>query len=128
MTSALHLQPQPDAPIACDLSTAPDTPEQRLREYQQLFERALVRRGRSANAVRFAFRGDPGTRAAVDDLARRESACCPFLDYRVETIGGEVIWTTTNPNTGENRAKVDVILDAFHALPEHAGSDSRPST
>jgi hypothetical protein len=66
-----------------------------------------------------------GLRQAV--AACREAACCPFLEYRVETIGVEVIWTTTNPVTGEDRAKVDVILDAFHALSDHAGSIS-PAT
>jgi hypothetical protein len=59
----------------------------------------------------------------VGDLARREAACCPFLDYRVETVGDEVVWTTTNTISGDGRASVDVILDAFHALPDHAGSD-----
>ena len=34
-----------------------------------------------------------------------------------------MIWTTTNTVEGEQRAGVDVILDAFYELPEHAGSD-----
>jgi hypothetical protein len=105
------------------MTTAPDTPDERLREYGRLFERALLHRQRRADAVVFSFRADPHTRQAVDDLARREAACCPFLDYRVETVGAAVIWTTTNPITGDQRASVDVILDAFHDLPDHAGSD-----
>ena len=44
------------------------------------------------------------------------------MDYRVETAGDTVIWTTTNTLTGEDRASVDVMLDAFHDLPDHAGS------
>ena len=69
------------------------------------------------------FRADPGMRERVDDLARREAACCPFVDYRVETVGDEVIWTTSNPLTGSERAGIDVFLDALYALPDHAGSD-----
>jgi len=121
MTTVLHLQAQPDAPIACDMSTARDTPAERLAEYGALFERALLRRDRRADAVVFWFRAVPGTRERIDDLARREHACCPFLEYRIESAGDEVVWTTTNPITGDQRAGVDVILDAFHALPDHAG-------
>ena len=60
-------------------------------------------------AVVFAFRADPGTRDRVDDLALREHACCPFLDYRVETVGEQVIWTLAGD---------DEVVDAFHALPD----------
>ncbi len=120
MTTVLHLPATPDAPIACDMSTARDTPDERLAEYGALFERALLRRERRADAVVFWFRGDAGTREHVDDLARREHACCAFLEYRVETIGDEVVWTTSSPVAG-----VDVILDAFHDLPSHAGAGLR---
>ena len=119
MTNALHLQALPATPIACDMSTAADTPDERVAEYGALFERALLRRERRADAVAFCFRADPGMREAIDDLARREAACCPFLDYRVETRGDEVIYTITS----DGRTAVDGILDAIHDLPGHAGSD-----
>jgi hypothetical protein len=123
MTNALHLQAQPGTPIVCDMSAADDTPDERLREYGRLFERALLRRERRADAVVLSFRADPDTQRTVADLARREAACCPFLDYRVETVGDEVIWTITNPIAGDERASVDVILDAFHDLPERVDRD-----
>ena len=125
MTTVLQLPATPDAPIACDMSTARDTPEARFAEYGALFERALLRRERRADAVVFWFRGDPGTREHVDDLARREHACCPFLDYRVETVGDEVVWTTSSPLTDDERAGVDVILDACHNLPGPAEAELR---
>ena len=105
------------------MSTASDTPDARLAEYQRLFARALRERERRDDSVAFSFRADPGTREAVEALARREAACCPFLDYRVETLGEEVHWTVTNPITGDARATADVILDTLFALPDHAGSD-----
>jgi hypothetical protein len=123
MTNPLHLQAWPDAPIVCDMSSAEDSPDERLREYGQLFERALRRRERRGDSVVFVFRATPDTRRAVESLARREAACCPFLDYRVETVDDEVLYTITNPITGEGRAAVDVGLDAIYALPDHAGSD-----
>jgi hypothetical protein len=115
MTTLLHLGARAEAPIACDMSTARDTPEQRLAEYHELFERALVGRERRDDAVVLTFSAD--AQEQVEDLARREHACCPFVDYRVELTGEQVIWTTTNTVQREHRAAVDVMLDAFHDLP-----------
>ena len=123
MTNALHLPADPDAPIACDMSSAQDTPDERLQEYGRYFEQALLRRERRADSVMFAFRVDPGIAEGLNDLACREWACCPFLDYRVEPIGDEVLWTTTNMTAGDDHAVVDAFLDVFYALPDHAGSD-----
>jgi hypothetical protein len=114
MSTVLHLPARTDAPIACDMSAARDTPEERLAEYHELFERALRGRERGADSVVLRF--DAAAREQVEDLASREHACCPFLDYRVETADGEVIWTITNPVTGEERAAVDVILDELRSL------------
>jgi hypothetical protein len=123
MPTVLHIPALPGAKVACDMSTATDSPDQRLGAYRRLFERALVRRERRDDGVLFAFRAAGGTQAAVVDLARREAACCPFLDYRIETIRDEVVWTTTSAVTGDERASVDATLDAFHALPDDGGSD-----
>jgi len=102
------------------MSTAVDTPDQRLDAYAQLFADALIRRERGERTVVFAFRADAPTRATVEDLVRREAACCPFVDYRVETLGEEIVWTTTNPTSGEDGAGAEVMLDAFHELPDQA--------
>jgi hypothetical protein len=121
MTTLLHLPPRAGALIACDMSTARDTPEERLAEYGELFARALLARERLADGVVLAFR--PDARDQVEDLARREHDCCPFVDYRVEDAGDRVVWTVTNPVQDDRRAAVEVILDALHDLPEHAGAD-----
>ena len=110
----LHLPARTGAPIACDMSTARDTPEERLAEYHELFERALRGRERGTDSVVLRF--DADAREQVEDLVQREHACCPFVDYRVETAGDEVIWTTTNPMAGDERAAVDVMLDSLYAL------------
>jgi hypothetical protein len=114
MTTVLHLPARPGAPIACDMTGAPDTPDARLAAYRALFERALTARARGSDDVVLTFRA--GAREAVDELARREAACCPFLDYRVETVDGHVVWTITNPRTGDDRAEAAATLAAFYAL------------
>jgi hypothetical protein len=94
----------------------PDTPGERFAEYQSLFRRALERRERRDASVVIVFRADAG--AHVADLARREAACCPFLDYRVDAVGDEVVLTVTNPWPGREGA--NATLDAFYALPDHS--------
>ena len=115
MTELLHLPPRPGARVACDMTTAVDTPAERLGEYGRLFAAALLRRERTADAVILAFRSDPETRDRVLALAKREAACCPFLDYRVETAGDELHWTLAGPVDGDDRGSIGVILDGFHA-------------
>ena len=122
----MHLPARTDAPIACDMSTARDTPEERLAEYHELFARAL--RGRERRADSVVLRFDARAREQVEDLASREHACCPFADYRVETAGGEVIWTTTDPVAGEERAAVAAMLDALYALATQQPSPRQAST
>ncbi|HET8758568.1 MAG TPA: hypothetical protein VFM58_21285, partial [Solirubrobacteraceae bacterium] len=72
--------------------------------------------------VVLTFRGD--VRDTIEELARREAACCPFLDYRVETAGDAVVWTITNPRTGDDRAEADHTLDAFYELPASSSATS----
>jgi hypothetical protein len=114
MTTVLHLPARAGAPIACDMSTAPDTPDERLALYGRLFDDALVRRERADHAVVFVLRATPGTCETAEELARREALCCPFMDYRVETSGDEVIFTIS----GAGREDVDTMLDAFYTLPD----------
>ena len=122
MSEVLHIPARPGAPIACDMSTAVDSPDQRLDAYAALFADALVRRERGDGVVVLAFRAGADVRATVEDLVHREAACCPFVDYRVALVGDEIVWTTTNPASGDDRENVEVMLDAFHELPDQAGA------
>jgi hypothetical protein len=120
MTPVLHIPARPDAPIACDMSTAQDTPDERLADYGRLFERALTERERRADSVVLTFTAD--AHEALLDLVRREAACCPFVDYRVQASDDTLVWTTTNPRGEDDRANVDAMLDALYELPDHVGS------
>jgi hypothetical protein len=95
MTKLLSLAARPDAPIACDMSSAPDNLAERLAEYRRLFEHALTSRESTATATTFRFVARPGVREWVCDLAKREAACCPFLSYEIDEQGEEILWTTT---------------------------------
>jgi hypothetical protein len=107
--------------IACDLSDAPDTAEERMAEYDRLFTQALVRRERTERGVRLWFRADDGVRAWVADLARREKACCPFYDFAVNAGGGEVWWDISlvdGVTDDEHTART--LLDTYYHAPDYA--------
>jgi hypothetical protein len=106
---------QERTPIVCDLTSAPDTGPDRMREYQRLFGQALVGRERTAGGIRFRLRADEGIEAWVRDLAAREKACCSFFDFSVTTEGGEVRWDASVVDDDIARD----ILDEFYALPDH---------
>ena len=93
MTKLLSITPRPDAPIACDMSSAKDSLAERLAEYRRLFEHALVGRESTATATTFLFAARPGVREWVRDLAMREAACCPFLSYEIDEEGEAIVWT-----------------------------------
>lgn len=108
------IEAQTDVPIICDMTTAADTPEQRLAEYGQLFDQALVARERTEDAVILSFAPQPGVFDHLCDLVRREAACCPFLGYAVDP-GPDVITLRVTAAGEMTRA----ILDELHDLPEH---------
>jgi hypothetical protein len=105
----------PDAPIACDMTAAPDTPDERVAEYGRLFVHALVARDRTDNAVVFTFAAKPGVREWIADLVAREAACCPFFSYFVEQRDDQIVWSTST----DAGPAAQTILDEFYAGPDH---------
>jgi hypothetical protein len=107
--------------IACDMTNAPDTPEERMAEYGRLFGQHLLGRERTAEGIRFRLRGDDGVQEWVRDLSAREKACCPFADFTVATVDGEVRWDITVVDDDTARA----VLDEFYNVPENAADGIR---
>jgi hypothetical protein len=111
MTKLLSIASRPDAPIACDMSSASDNLEERLAEYRRLFEHALTGRESTATATTFRFAARPGVREWVCNLAKREAACCPFLSYEIDEDGEEIVWTTAGGLGASDMAILDEYLD-----------------
>jgi hypothetical protein len=103
-------------PIVCDMTTAVDTPEERLVEYRTLFADHLAIRERTARGIRFRLQDAPGVADHVRDLAAREKACCAFFDFTVTEADGQVVWDATVVDDPVARQ----ILDEFYVLPETA--------
>jgi hypothetical protein len=98
-------------PIACGLG------EGDLRDRQ----RSLAELGRASflgadgggGRHRLRFRGDPGTRAALEAIVAAERECCPFLDLSVGESGGELTLSIEAPEGGEEIA--DALAEGFKA-------------
>jgi hypothetical protein len=105
-------------PIACDMTDAPDTAEERMAEYGRLFAQALTGRERTDEGVRLRFRADDGVEAWVRDLAAREKACCPFFDFAVSTTGGEVWWDVSVVDGVVDDDMARTIVDEFYKAPD----------
>ena len=79
-------------PVACSLAGIPGAFAERMAEYRRLFAQHLAARSQTAAAISFRFRAGPGVEDWVRDLARREKACCAFVDFTVTADGQEVRW------------------------------------
>jgi hypothetical protein len=105
--------------IACDMTDAPDTGQERLAEYVRLFDSALISRERTPEAMRWWLRNDEGTEARAKDLAARENACCAFMTTTVTVTGDRVLWESTTLDDPVARE----FLDMMYELPERRWSD-----
>ena len=116
--SQLDPHPDPRPPVACDMSNAQDSPEERREEYRRLFSGFLTGRERSRGRLTFRFLAAPGVREWLTDLAAREEACCAFLTIAVTaTLEHEVRWDITVFDDELARR----ALDDFGTLPERLG-------
>jgi hypothetical protein len=109
-------------PIACDMTGAPDTAEERMAEWGRLYAQSLVGRERSAAGIRFRFRVGEGVEAWVRDLAARDKACCPFLDFTVTTADGQVWWDASVAAEAADPELARAGLDDLYTMPETVGA------
>ena len=110
--------PPADTPVVCDVSTADDSPVERLAEWQRLFGR-MTGRERTESGIRFRFRARDGLQAWIEDLAAREHACCAFMVFEVTPAGDEVHLDAAVSENDDARA----VLEQFYELPETAAED-----
>lgn len=106
------------APIACDMTGATDTADERIAEYGRLFAHALVGRERRRDAVEFRFAKKAGVKEWVFDLARREAECCPFLTLNVRVDEHFVRYEFIVDADHSAAAALQASLDEIHALPD----------
>lgn len=103
--------------IACDMTSAPDNPVQRVDEYARLFETAFIGRERTRSGVRWRLSAEPGVEAWARDLSSRENACCGFMQNTIRVSGAEIHWDISTTDDPAAR----LVLDLFFDLPELAG-------
>jgi hypothetical protein len=97
------------------MTTAADTPQERLAEWGRLFDHALAGRERTTDAVIWRFTAHAGVEAWARDLAEREAACCGFLTFTVTAQGGQVLYRIE----GASDRMVQAALDEINDIPDH---------
>jgi hypothetical protein len=107
----LILPEVPGAPLACDMTAAGDTADERLAEYARLFAHALCGRERTKDGLELRLTAKPGVADWVVDLARREAACCPFFSYRISFYADLITWHVSS----QAGPVAQAILDEFYA-------------
>jgi hypothetical protein len=105
-------------PIACDMTDAPDTAEERMAEYGRLFAQALTGREWTDEGVRLRFRAHHGIEAWVRDLSVREKACCPFFDFAISTANAEVRWDISVVANVADEQLARTLLNEFFSAPD----------
>jgi len=100
------------------MTGATDTPAERVDEFRRLFAQSLLGRSRRQDSITFRLRAAPGVEDWVRDLARREKACCAFLDFTVDVDGGEVRWEARVADDEAARQ----MLAGFYRLADGAGA------
>lgn len=91
-----------DPPIACSLSGG--ALADRQAEWDALARDVLLGCERAREGVWLSYREEPGTRARLEDLVRREMECCPFFDFSVESREAMLVLRVSAPEAA--------ILDA----------------
>lgn len=60
--------------------------------------RAAIHRERTSAGYRLRLPDSDSAEAAVAEFARRDKACCPFLDFEISRVAGEIVLEVTGPS------------------------------
>jgi hypothetical protein len=99
------------APIACSLGEG-DLLARRQR-LAELGRTSFLGADGGGGRHRLRFRGDPGTRAALEAIVVAEGECCPFLELSIGESGGEMTLSIEAAEGGEEIA--DALAASFRA-------------
>ncbi len=75
-------------PVACTL--AEDDAHTRVTEWQRFLGAEVTEVERTGGVVRLQLRDDDAALLAAVDLARRETVCCAFLEFRLTVLADAV--------------------------------------
>jgi hypothetical protein len=95
-------------PIACSL--AGSDAQLQMDEWRELLQSTVTSVERVSPTSLSLGLGDRPRLTAVIDLAQRELACCPFLEFSIKLRSGGITLQIASP------AEASPILDRFAAL------------
>jgi hypothetical protein len=95
-------------PIACSLTSADAT--DRSNEWQRFMVDHVGGIERSETSARLRLNEGDAAVLAATDLAKREKACCPFLDFRLVPLV-DAVWLEVDA-PAEAAAIVDQLIES----------------
>jgi hypothetical protein len=101
-------------PASCTLPSV----EQPLRvaEFDRLFRDSLLRWVR-VNRTRLDLVLDLDAEAAARSLAERETSCCSFFDFELDSAGTELVMRIAVPQ--ERMVVLDALVERVSAITDH---------
>lgn len=111
-----------EIPIACTLDGGSFA--DRVQDIRALFARSLRSHVLDGRQLRLSF--DPAARDAVQDLVRKEKACCAFLDFKLEEAAEALDLTITVPPAAAENARD--LLEPFLPASASASRGGEPQT
>ena len=100
-----------EPPISCSLGES--DLRTRQRSLAELGRVSLLGADGGEGRHTLRFRGDAGTRAALEAIVEAERECCPFLALSIAQSGGELTLSIEAPEGGEETA--DALAASFRA-------------
>ena len=107
----------PDIAKFCTLSSA-DQP-QRLRDWQALNNRALLRRERTGRGVKLCYAHSAAVEAQLRGLAEAETQCCGVGGFSFDLAAagaGEIVLTIEAPAAVLDTPEATMILSVFQTM------------
>lgn len=95
-----------EQPLACALPA--EEAERQARQTRTTLGAAVLSREEIEGGLRLRFPGDETTEAAIRDVIKAESRCCPFLAMALEPRGDELEFTVTGPP--EAKHMIELLL------------------
>jgi hypothetical protein len=98
-------------PLACSLTA--ENAAARIEEWKDLLGHRVVEVARGEGSTRLRLADSDETLLVAVDLARRETTCCPFLEFHLVLLA-EAIWLEVHAPEGA-QAILDAMVKFHHA-------------
>lgn len=84
----IPIGPLAEVPLACTLT--PDAGREQVQRWRRFDQKHALRRESTPTALTVHYARTPGAVEKLQELVDAESACCSFVDWRIEDDGTDL--------------------------------------